>query len=90
LTGASAVDEIPNVTTLSFPAQIADETCAIHERHGETGKHSTRARDLADIAMIAGQVDLYAPALSGHVRREERRRLQAGSLAEPLPASIRS
>ena len=85
LTGVQAVDELPPVATLAIPAQLADKACALFERFGATGEHSSRARDLADIAMIASQLDLDGPTLTRHLRVEEERRLAAGTLTEPLP-----
>lgn len=35
VTGEAAVDNIPRVATLTFPAQLADKVCALYERHGE-------------------------------------------------------
>jgi predicted nucleotidyltransferase component of viral defense system len=88
LTGVAAVDEIPRVATLPFAAQLAEKVCAIYERHGEGENHSTRARDLADIAMIAMQVDLAGKELHERTRSEERRRRDAGTLLEPLPDAL--
>ena len=89
LTGEPAVDEIPTVALLALSAQIADKVCAIFERHGPDGRVSSRARDLADIAMIADQKDIDGTGLADHLRREERRRLAAQTLVEPLPAALR-
>jgi hypothetical protein len=88
LTGEAAVDETPPVALVALPAQIADKVCAIHERHGSTQKFSTRARDLADVAMIAQQKNSDGAELIAHVRHEERRRFEAGTLIEPLPAAF--
>ena len=89
LTGDPAVDEIAPVALLALPAQLADKTCAIFEVHGTDGHASSRARDLADIAMVATQKDVDGDELTRHVRREERRRLEAATLVEPLPAALR-
>jgi hypothetical protein len=89
LTGDPAVDEIPAVAVLALPAQVADKTCAIYELHGPERHPSSRARDLADIAMIAAQKDFDGDELTSQVRREERRRLGVGTLIEPLPAALR-
>jgi hypothetical protein len=89
LTGEPVVDETAPVALLPLPAQIADKTCAIFERHGSRGAWSSRARDLADIAMIAAQKDVDGTRLADHVRREERRRLEAKTLTEPLPSVLR-
>lgn len=89
LTGSSEVDEIPAITVLALPAQIADKICAVFERRGERGTPSSRARDLADLAMIAAQVPVDGDEVSRHLRREEARRLAAGTLLAPLPESFR-
>jgi hypothetical protein len=59
LTGQPEVDETEPVAVLALPAQIADKLCALHERHGDR-HYSSRARDLADLAMIAQQKDQTA------------------------------
>jgi len=89
LTGEPAVDEIPPVALLSLPAQVADKVCALFERYGSGKFASSRARDLADIAIIASQKSIGGTELTNEVRREERRRLEAQTLAEPLPAALR-
>jgi Nucleotidyl transferase AbiEii toxin, Type IV TA system len=83
------VDGTARVALLALPAQVADKTCAVFELHGPNRHPSSRARDLADIAMIATQKDFDGDELTSHVRREERHRLDAGTLAEPLPAALR-
>jgi predicted nucleotidyltransferase component of viral defense system len=88
LTGVTQVDELPPLWALSFVAQIADKICAMFERHGERATFSSRARDLADIAMIAAQVDLDGASLEQSLRAEEARRLEAGTLHEGLPAAL--
>ena len=88
LTGEQAVDGIPRLATLTFPAQLADKICALFEKHGERRTYSSRARDLADIAMIASQVDLDGNALGVSLRAEERRRLDAATLDAPLPETL--
>jgi hypothetical protein len=74
---------------LGLPAQIADKACALFERHGADGARSSRARDLADIAMIATQKEIEGARVTAHLRREERRRLLAETLIEPLPRALR-
>jgi Nucleotidyl transferase AbiEii toxin, Type IV TA system len=86
LTGEPAVDEIGPVAVLTLPSQLADKVCAMFERHGKTGHHSTRARDLADTAMIATQQDIDGAVLAKELAREEQRRRAAGTLVDPLPA----
>ena len=88
VTGEPAVDAIPRLAALTFPQQLAEKGCALYERHGDNQAHSTRARVLADIAMIADQVDLDGSDLTDRIRAEERRRLDAGTLAAPLPNSL--
>jgi hypothetical protein len=87
LTGQPEVDQTEPVAVLALPAQIADKLCALHERHGD-GHYSSRARDLADLAMIAQQKDSDGSGLIAHVRREEARRRQAGTIIEPLPTTL--
>lgn len=87
LTGQPEVDQTPPVALLALPAQIADKLCALHERHGD-GRHSSRARDLADLAMIAQQKDSEGSRLIARVRREEARRRKAGTLIESLPKAL--
>lgn len=89
LTGEPAVDQTPPIAVLALAAQLADKVCALFERHGVDGQMSSRARDLADIAMIAMQEDVEGSALAGHVRREEQRRIEARTLIEPLPDRLR-
>jgi predicted nucleotidyltransferase component of viral defense system len=88
VTGETAVDGIPRIATSTFPAQLADKVCALFEKYGELRAHSSRARDLADIAMIASQVDLDGGELVERVRAEERRRIDAKTLDAPLPEAL--
>jgi hypothetical protein len=89
LTGEPAVDATAPVAVLALPQQLADKLCAIFERHGPDATFSSRARDLADIAMIATQEVVDGSTLGAAVQREEMRRLTAGTLREPLPAVFR-
>lgn len=88
LTGRPEVDEVPGLRTLSVDAQLADKLCALFEVHGAEKRASSRARDLADIAMIASQEDVLADSLGAAIQREAEARLRAGSLIEPLPRSL--
>lgn len=88
LTADASVDVTPPVALLALPAQIADKVCAIFERHGDDKTPSSRARDLADIAMIATQKPIDGTSLVDHLRREEGRRVDAGMLLGPLPDSF--
>lgn len=74
---------------LALPSQLADKVCAIFERHGADATFSSRARDLADLAMVAGQQAVDGSALDVAVQRESARRLAAGTLREPLPPALR-
>jgi hypothetical protein len=89
VTGEPAVDAIPRVAVLALAAQVADKVCALFERHGPGAQASSRARDLADIAMIASQENIDGTQLTAQLRREERRRLDAQTLVEALPSSLR-
>ena len=84
LTGVAEVDKIEDVAVLDLPSQVADKLCAVFEMH-PNGQHSSRTRDLADIAMIAQQKDLDGDAVIARLRREQERRLTAGTLVDPLP-----
>jgi Nucleotidyl transferase AbiEii toxin, Type IV TA system len=89
LTGVREVDTLPELRSLAMSLQLAQKVCAAFEVHGVPAKHSTRARDLVDIAMIARQVEgLRANDVSGHVAAEEAKRLAAGTLQSPLPTSL--
>ena len=88
LTGDPAVDVTAPIAALALPAQVADKVCALFEIHGD-GHYSSRARDLADIAMIAAQKDFDGTELEARLRSEERRRLEAGTLVESLPDRLR-
>jgi hypothetical protein len=90
LVGDRAVDDILDVAVLAIAPQVADKVCAMFERHGADRRASSRPRDLADIAMIAQQVDgIDGEGLLAALRVEESRRLAAGSLNEPLPNEVR-
>lgn len=90
LVGDQAVDGIPGLAVLAIAPQLADKICAIFERHGADRVASSRPRDLADIAMIAQQVDgVDGDRLLAALRLEESRRLAAGSLDGPLPSHLR-
>jgi hypothetical protein len=88
LTGVAAVDQLPPIAALTFAAQVADKACATFERHGKDGEPSSRARDLADLAMIAKQVDLDGDEVGRRLRFEEQRRLAAGTLRSALPSEL--
>ena len=86
LVGDATVDGIPGLTLLAIAPQLADKTCAMFERHGTDRAPSSRPRDLADIAMIAQQVDdIDGDELQAALRAEEQRRQHTGSLHQPLP-----
>ncbi len=89
LTGLTAVDALPELQTIPMALQVAQKTCAMFELHGNPPKHSSRARDLVDIAMIAAQVDgISADELIGYLASEATRRLAIGSLHAPLPKAF--
>lgn len=86
------MDQIPAVTVLALAAQVADKICAMFERRGADGMYSSRARDLVDLvdlAMISAQEALVSDEVIEHLRREEARRRDAGTLVEPLPTALR-
>lgn len=73
LSGVPEVDDLPLIRALAWPQQIADKTCAVFEIRGN--QRSSRSRDLADLGMIARQVDgLQGSGLTAALRAEERRR----------------
>jgi hypothetical protein len=88
LTTEVAVDVTPPVALLALAAQVADKVGALFERHGDDKMPSSRARNLADIAMIATQNSLDRTSLVRHVDREQARRIVAGMLHGPLPSSF--
>ena len=53
--GIPELDEHSPIAVIALSQQIAEKVCAIFERRGDA--YSSRARDLADIASIALQVD---------------------------------
>jgi hypothetical protein len=86
LSGVEEIDALPPLLVLAWPQQIAEKVCAVFELH--EGGLSSRARDLADLGMIAGQVDgLDGSALVEALRAEESRR-RTRSLSDGLPASF--
>lgn len=89
LTGNERADRAPDIAVLPITAQLADKTCAIFERRGVDDRFSSRVRDLADIGMIALQVDdISGDELYEALRRQEQRRLVSGSLRDTLPDSL--
>jgi hypothetical protein len=83
LSGVEDLDMLPPVLVLSWPQQIAEKVCAIFERHGEA--LSSRSRDLADLGMVAVQVDgLDGDSLIAALRQEETRRRDR-TLTDGLP-----
>ena len=86
LTGLEQVDALPELRALAIAHQTAQKTCALFELHGDPPKHSTRARDLIDLAMVADQLEgVEARELENYLRSEEARRIGTGSLPGPLP-----
>jgi hypothetical protein len=87
LSGIDEIDALPPVLVLAWPQQIAEKICAIFEQHRDG--FSSRSRDLADLGMVADQVnDLDGSALIAALRAEEERRRGQGSLPEGLPATF--
>jgi hypothetical protein len=86
LSGVEEIDSVPPLRALAWPQQIAEKVCATFEQH----RHgfSSRARDLADLGMIAQQVDeLEGSALIEALRAEELRR-KPTTLADGLPRAF--
>jgi hypothetical protein len=83
LSGVHEIDSVPPLLVLAWPQQLAEKICAIFEAHGEG--FSSRARDLADLGMVARQInELDGTALIEAMRAEEERR-RARSLPDGLP-----
>lgn len=57
LPGVEFLGEPFEIALLRLEDQIAEKICAIHEVHGPSREVSSRWRDLADLAMIADQID---------------------------------
>ncbi len=90
LTGVAAVDQLPPVQVLDLALQIAEKTCAMFERHGPGRTHSTRSRDLVDIAMIATQLDgVDAAEVRRYLVSDWQRRAHKGSLTGLPPTVFR-
>jgi hypothetical protein len=86
LVGVDQVDETPPILVIAWPQQIAEMTCAMFESH--EGIRSSRARDLADISLIARQIDgIEGNELIAAVRSEEERR-RTRSLPDGLPSRL--
>lgn len=86
LSGLDEVDAMPPLLVLAWSQQIADKVCAIFEVHPRG--FSSRARDVADLGLIARQVDrLEGSSLIEALRAEEARR-RPRSLPEGLPSSF--
>lgn len=83
--GIPELDEHPPIPVIALSQQIAEKVCAIFERRGDM--HSSRARDLADIASIALQVNgIDGTAVVEALRREAVRR--AETLSDGLPTTF--
>jgi len=86
LVGVDQVDGTPPILVIAWPQQIAEKACAMFESH--EGIRSSRARDLADISLIAQQIDgIEGNELIAAVRSEEERR-RTRSLPGGLPARL--
>lgn len=86
LTGVDEIDALPPVLALAWPQQIAEKVCATFEEHGDG--FSSRSRDLADLGLIARQVDgLRGSALIAALRAEEEQRTSR-SLPRGLPSTF--
>jgi hypothetical protein len=86
LSGVEEIDAMPPLRALAWPQQIAEKVCAIFEQHRDG--FSSRARDLADLGMIAQQVDgLEGSALIEALRAEEKRRTPV-SMPNGLPPAL--
>ncbi len=83
--GIPELDEHPPIAVIGLAQQIAEKTCAMFERRGNV--HSSRARDLADIATIAQQISgIDASAIIAALRSETERR--SDTLPDGLPTAF--
>ncbi len=83
--GIPELDEHPPIVVIAIEQQIAEKICAIFERRDDV--HSSRARDLADIASIALQVDgIDGAAVVAAASREAERRSE--TLTDGLPTTF--
>ncbi len=74
------------VNILRLEPQLAEKICAMFERHGQEQVHSSRWRDLADVAMIAMQTSkIAAEPLLKQLERERARRPR---LIDGLPSAF--
>jgi Nucleotidyl transferase AbiEii toxin, Type IV TA system len=86
LTGVDEIDAVPPLLVLAWPQQIAEKICAMFEEHADG--FSSRARDLADLGMVASQVEgLEGSALIEAMRSEEAKR-RSRSLPHGLPSAL--
>ncbi len=83
--GIPELDEHPTIAVVAIEQQIAEKTCAIFERRH--GAHSSRARDLADVASIALQVDGIDGSAVVHSLQQETAR-RAETLPDGLPPAF--
>lgn len=83
--GIPELDAHPSIPVIALSQQIAEKVCALFERRGDA--YSSRARDLADIAAIALQVDgIDGTAVIDALSQEGDRR--AETLADGLPTTF--
>lgn len=83
--GIPELDEAPQIRVIDLNQQIAEKVCAMFERRN--GAFSSRARDLADIAAIATQVEgLRSDTIAALAQAEAGRR--PGTLPGGLPRAF--
>lgn len=70
-------DSWPEVLLYPLPDHVADKICAMYEWHGEVP--SSRARDLADLVLIAQQETLVGREVQNALASERIRRTAAGT-----------
>lgn len=58
------------VTVYPIPDHVADKMCATAETHGDTGRRSTRVRDLVDLVVIANTQPVDAEELARAINLE--------------------
>ena len=77
----------PDVRMWPLEDHVADKIAAMHERHGDRLRPSTRFKDLIDLVLIAMNSALDGPTAHTALHREVRRRRAAGTHLE-LPGDV--
>jgi hypothetical protein len=65
---------LPEFVLYPLPDQVCDKVCAMYQRRGDSGRVSSRYRDLVDLVLITGHLCLDAAATVAAVREQSRQR----------------